>query len=94
MNLWTKILQNSGLPECRSIAEHLCNIGGSDTILRVVGDYDVVYIGEETVPIIYIQQVYKVSYVGEEIINVTYIEEKEYKVLYLGEEIIKIKYKC
>ena len=29
MNLWEKILQASGLPECRSIRDHLCAaIGG------------------------------------------------------------------
>lgn len=30
MDLWAKIINASGLPECRSIAEHLCSLGNGE----------------------------------------------------------------
>jgi len=44
MNLWQKIVSLSGLPECRSIAEHLCNakLGGETVYIDNKIDLDIV----------------------------------------------------
>ena len=81
MNLWDKILSASTLPECSSIASHLCNTVGGKVFFS--GLYSIEYLGELT---------FELSYLGQEEINIIYNEENEYEILYIEKEYYNIVY--
>ena len=97
MNLWDKILQASGLPECSSIKDHLCSsINNSGSIDNIVnGIYNVTYKGQEYNVVKYIDSVVSsIKYLEQKSLPIIYLGQESNVIKYIPSDVIKIEYIC
>jgi hypothetical protein len=75
--------------------DHFLNIsgGGSETVIRVFGEYAIRYIHTEQGVIRYVRpDVVNVQYVAKQIMNITYVPTEQGVIRYVRKPTIKVEY--
>ena len=97
MKIVDLLRQNSTLSNGRVI-DLLLNpnsTGGGETIINVVGLYDVEYLGEETNLVEYIEQeTILVEYLATDELTIEYLGEETNLIEYIEQELIEIESLC
>ena len=94
---WELITESSTLPEENDLWDHLNNLGegGSGTVINVVGDYDIAYVGEEARLIVYTDSdPFTVTYTGEQTQVITYTGEQSQVITYIEKDDISLEFLC
>ena len=93
---WELITESSTLPEENDLWDHLNNLGegGSGTVINVVGDYDIAYLGEEE-QLISFDTVLPITITyKEETLSITYLGEEDQVITYIEPENIDLEFTC